>query len=1442
MEKDSISSSYVSKLSKDTLQKQEDDLANKLKQICDKDGNEEAPQESAKIFYKLSEIYFKRNTMVSLIRSATLLNAAIIRKPSNMQKIKNRLRKLCFFVLKEADAKQLDADLIGFAAKAEEKIKTMRNAVNQELDSLKISEVINKTKEEIENIKIKILKDLQEKISRDYKHIMAEILLYCQTIMGNTPCRFALVGMGSLARKEITPYSDFEHIIVLEENCQQRLDYEKVLNYFRWLSVIFQIIVINLQETIIPSVDIDCFKRTETGKKESWFYDKITTRGISFDGMMPHACKFPLGQKILSDETKQYETELIKPVNEMLKYLASHKNLKSGYHLKDILTKVCYVGGDESIFDIFQSKVYQILDNQDQEEKKNEIKKMLIEDLDNFATRSNFLKRTSKSFNIKKDLYRSSTIFISALGQVENIHESSCFDITENLAKKQIITDKLKSKLLYAVAVACELRLTRYMKRERQDDEIKSSKSHQDAIQALLEDIKETDLISYFQIVYALQCRVAKEFDLKKVHFYSDPKLLNCRLYYCLGHFQSFVQFAKKNKAMKYNPTSRLKSADEILTQLEKQTIMDLNQKIFQAWNYDYVLEKNSFEIIYNFGVQLCNSENNDDAKEIFELLLDLITLKNNQTKIEYCKVTSPNITKEKKKLMPHPTTFELQILIQISFCCILLHQPTEALDYVQRSLKICEKTSLDIDSDVNVANTLSNKGLCFKDMQKPADALSYLQQSLKIFEKISLDIRSDVNVATTLNNIGTCFIVIHKPADALNYLQRSLKIYEKTSLDIDSDVNLATTLSNIGLCLRNMHKPADALDYLQRSLKICEKTSLDIGLNLDVATTLNYIGMCFQDMHKPADALDYLQRSLKIYEKISLDIGSDVNVAMMLNNIGRCFRDMHKPADALDYLQRSLKIFEKTSLDIGSDVNVALTLNTVGVCLKDMNKQADALDYLQRSLKIYEKTSLDIGSDVNVAITLNNIGMCFKDTQKPADALDYLQRSLKIYEKTSFDIGSDVNVATTLNNIGICFQHMHKPADALDYLQRSLKIFEKTSFDIASDVNVAMTLNNIGMCFTVIDKPAHALDYLQRSLKIYEKTSLDIGLDVNAAMTLNNIGMCFQYMHKPAIALDYFQQSLKICEKISLDIGSDINVAMTLHNIGICFKDTQKPADALSYLQQSLKIYKKISLDIGSDVNVAMTLNSMGVCFKDTQKPADALKCLEQSLKIYEKTSLDIGSDVNVAMTLNNIGICFQDMRKPADALNYLQQSLKIYEKTSFDIGSDVNVRRTLKNIGTCFKDMHKPADALDYLQQSLKIYEKTSLDIGSDVNVAIMLNNIGTCFQDMHEPADALDYLQRSLKIYEKTSLDIGSDVNVAITLNSISTCLKDMHKPADALDYLQRSLKIKQKISLDISSDVNMATTLNNIGMCFQACTNWLMHWITLDDILQLFYYFV
>ena len=123
------------------------------------------------------------------------------------------------------------------------------------------------------------------------------------------------------------------------------------LEYFRWYSVIFHTILLNLQETIIPSLNIYSLndKDSELG---DWYFDAYTPRRISFDGMMPHACKFPLG-RTKNTVAKPFKTELIQPVSKMLEYLSSEADLKYGYHLADILTKTCFVFGNAAFSTVF---------------------------------------------------------------------------------------------------------------------------------------------------------------------------------------------------------------------------------------------------------------------------------------------------------------------------------------------------------------------------------------------------------------------------------------------------------------------------------------------------------------------------------------------------------------------------------------------------------------------------------------------------------------------------------------------------------------------------------------------------------------------------------------------------------------------------------------------------------------------------------------------------------------------------------------------------------------------------------------------------------------------------------------------------------------------------------------------------------------------------------
>ena len=454
------------------LFQQEEKLCKQLREVCDDSGRELDPEKSASILNNLGLLYESRSPdKISLIQSAALLNAAITRQPDEEKYVED-LNDLCKHVLECADAKLNHADLVGIAKIVEKKVADMRKNVSYQLKpvvqvSKNVSEDALKL---IEKVYINQIQSLQLSLSFQYKTIMAFVSQQCFKIMGPSPCRYTLVGMGSLARDEITPYSDFEHIIILENNSATLRSgaYFTTLEYFRWYSVIFHFIILNLQESIIPSVCIPCLMKEHTSG-ESWFKDYITTRGISFDGMMPHACKFPLG-RTQKTENKPWTTELIKPVNEMVRYLETEQDLKNGYKLADILTKTCFVEGDQELYEQFSGKVKTVLTQN--ASKSRAFKQQLKEDLANFDIINKLTNDTKGRINIKRIIYRSITLFVSALGRSHNIDENSCLNIVEELKRMGSLSDYTAHRLSYAVAVACHVRLAHYMTKKRQDDEI----------------------------------------------------------------------------------------------------------------------------------------------------------------------------------------------------------------------------------------------------------------------------------------------------------------------------------------------------------------------------------------------------------------------------------------------------------------------------------------------------------------------------------------------------------------------------------------------------------------------------------------------------------------------------------------------------------------------------------------------------------------------------------------------------------------------------------------------------------------------------------------------------------------------------------------------------------------------------------------------------------
>ena len=466
----------------------EKQLANQLKQICNHNGQEIDPAKSIPILHQLGKIYYLKGKqgpdLVCLIQSAALYNAAIARSTKNAEEIEKDLQQLCEYVLVQSRAQNQNADLIKHAKSVKKEFKKLRYNVKQKLKSIpQIPNATTKDKfENIEKQKIASVRSIQNYITVCYTKIMANLAKHCHWIMGKAPCRFALIGMGSLARKEITPYSDFEHIIALEDevvskSVQNAME-EIIIPYFKWFSVLFHIIIINLQETILPNAAIPSLNNFYTeAKEDNWFLDKFTTCGVSFNGLMPHACPPPIGR-----QQKTWNSELIKPVTTMLQYLSNEAQLQSNYHLGDILTKTCFVYGEKIIFDQVSEGVSTILKNQTEAERTEFVKRQANDNLESFAVKNSLFQLYMKNeINFEKIVYCGLNLFISALGRLFNVQRSSCFEIIETLGEMREITDYAKHKQMYAVALACEIRLRWYMLNQNQVDVIVTKPGYNNA-------------------------------------------------------------------------------------------------------------------------------------------------------------------------------------------------------------------------------------------------------------------------------------------------------------------------------------------------------------------------------------------------------------------------------------------------------------------------------------------------------------------------------------------------------------------------------------------------------------------------------------------------------------------------------------------------------------------------------------------------------------------------------------------------------------------------------------------------------------------------------------------------------------------------------------------------------------------------------------------------
>ena len=776
---------------------EEREVVKKIQELCYANGREKYPKETGILLHQLGTLYAKKTDKISIIQSAALTNAALVRCPQNAETIQEELKVFCRKVSSAANCKKANMCLVEIASAVKEKLLKMRKDVRQDLftENKEFSNdkpswnLYEKEKQYlIEEKKVLFVMAVQAKVTSNYKKIMSDLAQVIEEMMGDVPCHYVLVGMGSLAREEVTPYSDFECIIVLEEGIQNKESYDEVLEYFRWYAVLFQLVLINLGETLLPSVGIPSLNDFSS-EKRNWFYDAFTPAGVCFDGMMPHACKFPLGRP--ETESKPWKTELIKPVSEMVKYLESEEDLKNGYHLAELLSKICFVHGNKIVYEKFCSTIAsQLRENRKEEHYFQSIKQSVLEDQQKFNVRENMSKAYFVGqIDVKKIIYRSITIFVSALGRIYDVDLaiSSCFDILNSLEEKQLISQGEKQKLQYAVAVACEIRLKVYMTHEKAFNLVKSDK--EGPTLANFAGLKST--IDACVIAEYLQDHVLQLCELDLSNLLEN----STRIFPLFG--DASAKQTKEN-ALKLTIMYSLHCYQDCIN-LAQECIESISLANIgdEPSSYKLLLHAHSCCAISLFAL--------DRPMECLNILENFKPFLSSCASVHF-------------GLFEYYQELNQFVIFYTGLCYFNLKMYEDALQ--------CFETKLSAENDSYLtADFTLLKALCLMKMKRYHEA-GLLLEKPSSFDSNKTD-QDEVSVLSIFH-LGKCFFKLQKYEEALTKLNQALFLQQKNSSDERTDFEVALTMHFIGRCCYKTAQNQEAREYFREVFEILKVKRLN--------------------------------------------------------------------------------------------------------------------------------------------------------------------------------------------------------------------------------------------------------------------------------------------------------------------------------------------------------------------------------------------------------------------------------------------------------------------------------------------------------------------------------------------------------------------------------------------------------------------------------------
>jgi tetratricopeptide (TPR) repeat protein len=911
------------------------------------------------------------------------------------------------------------------------------------------------------------------------KEFMSGLIAASIADCGPAPCQYAFIGFGSFEKQSMTPYSDLEFGILIQEDSAGNRE------YFRNLTYILQAKIIQLGETPIPLSLFD------------YNFDHLTNAGFCLDlgGKISLGRSYGEGER--QDPGKFFGTlkyELIGTPEQLLGYIED--DFFSVDKLLPVeLSHCAFIAGESELNNHYQRLLVKRMGEQDQQEQLFCQRRAMTYLQGNAALEGDLEKYTPKLdktrdgqlFDVKKEIYRLPDRLISDLALFFGILVGGAWQKITQLVERKVITPGNAKHLRIMEGIAKEIRFNTYFYygRQREHLSVMPLLFKEDNTLFRLENPLSIERFYQsalpFQQQLKLFCEAWKKtpheaVKILQVSPFNDVTLwVQVKIASRLGQHKK-VQ-ALLGSMQKHRPRTQTRvSKVRILTQL--------------AHSY---LDSGNFAKALDYFKQVLKIQERHLAEDQIGIASTLMGLGSVYGALGYYE---KQVSLQERALVIDERALGAEH-VKVAVSLVNLGTGYGALGDHQKRVRLQERALVILErafggEDVDVAATLANLGNGY-------GALGDYQKQMRLQERaLAIEERAfgaeHVTVAITLVSLGSGYGHLGDYQKQVRLQERARAICERAFGE--EHLKVAGILVNLGNGYGALGDYQKQVSVQERGLVIFEQ-AFGAG-NVDVAALLVNLGIAYGHWGDYQKQVSLQERALVIEERV---LGAEhVKVAGTLVNLGNGYGELGDYQKQVSLQERALVIGERA---FGAEhVHVAGTLVNLGNGYGELGDYQKQVSLQERALMIEERA---LGAEhVKVAGTLVNLGNGYGVLGDYQKQVRLQERALVIFERA---FGAEhVKVADTLANLANGYRPLGDYQKSVCLQERALVIFER-AFGV-EHVKVAVTLVNLGSAYGDLGDYQKSVCLQERALVIFERA---FGAQhVRVATTLGNLGSAY--------------------------------------------------------------------------------------------------------------------------------------------------------------------------------------------------------------------------------------------------------------------------------------------------------------------------------------------